>query len=296
MPSVAELLQTVKPEEYALTIPWTRDTLGRRGRVLPMGKAIGGAVVRDFAFRRPDTTVNLEVGEVKAREDLQDTPGAMMLEVLRVSLDSLMGVEFHGTKAAKLGEQQNLLRSLAYIDVVYLVFYRAMERRVLRKPFAPSRTLKCPSCHADIFEIRYDLPGTIFPVWDWTPDAPPRAVSGLTEAWGIGAAKGTRVVQGPPAWHQATCHLSEADWRNDAAVDVGLAAASVVAGEDGVEGGVMTTPHHQFLGSLPEWDKDTLMEASRHVGGEILPACPFPCPACAMEIPLPMSWRSVGFF
>lgn len=295
MASVGELLKTVKPEEFAATISWRRDVLGTRGRVLPIGKEIGGAVVRDFSFRRPDTAVSLEVGEIKAREDLKDFPGQTVAEILTTSLDSLLGAPFAGDRAKPYGERLNMVRGLAYVDVAYLVFYRAMERRVLRRAVPAPRGAKCPLCKADIHEMRYDLAGTVFPVWDWTPGNAPRAVCGLSEPWGIGD-KSDKIVLGSPAWHQATAHLTETDWTNDAAVDVALAAASIVAGSDGVEGGPMTTPHHSLLGTLLDWDRTTLVEGSRHVGGEIMPHAPFECSSCHQPILVPMSWRSVGFF
>jgi len=297
MPSVAELLSgehAVKPEAFGVTVPFRSTSIEDQGNALPMGRLVG-SVSRGFEFKPPTNQVSQALGAIKARPTLKNRPGRVVATCLAEALAGLGDRSYGGEKSLAEGERVNDVSSLCFEDVAYLVFCRAVERRALRSPIPAAEVVDCPRCHKPIHELQFDLAGTKFPVWDWTPDRPVRAVVHLSRPLRVGSQTTSKLVLGPPAWGRVMNDLAEVDVENESEIDTRLATAAIVAGEDGVEGGFWAGLLPQHLGDLPDWDMDLVKAASRHVGGDITPIARVICPSCEGGIGTPLGWRQVPF-
>lgn len=293
--TITELLTSVQPGSYGVTVPWRREALVDRGPSLPLGHLVGGAVARGYEFKPATNRVSQALGAIKARPELKRRPGRLVATCLAEALSSLGDQAFTGEKPPSEGDRLNAVSGLPFIDVVSLVFARAVHRRALLTPIPAPPATDCPKCHKAVTELQLVLAQTRLPVWDWTPDNPVRAVVALSAPLVVGGKSTTKVILGPPAWGRAINDLSEAGIENDQEFDARLATASIMGGDDGVEGGFWASLLPQMLDDVSDWDMELLIAASRGVGADIVPIVQAICPHCEEMNGIPLSWRQVPF-
>ena len=297
-PTVKELLQTVKPGEHRETVPLANTTLEDRGPVLPVGVVGEGVVLRDFTMKPSTMDLEVTIGRLRKDREFKNHPGKLVVAILAEVLESLCGIEF--TPEVTPAQRRQAVIGLPYQDVAYLALYRAKERRVYEgRPIILGDSLTCTECGLGTNEIHLDLPRTKLATLEYGVENQPRSVVHLSQEVKLGEGMVTEyLVLGPGSWGRTVHGLTKDELDNEELMDLALGTGSILAGPDGSEMGPWRNqPRVLYQSNLMSWDGRLISDASRMVGGLILPFAPYQCKGCKADQYLPLGLRDldVGF-
>lgn len=298
--TVRELLAKIEPGKIGATFTpaITVQSLEERGRSLPMGLLSGGTIVRDFSFLPDTSELDITLGGIENAPEFRNRECSLLPAKLGESLDLLCATDLHADKM-RAESRRLAVSALCHADVVYLTLWRAMERGAFADAIPAPRGTCCPSCGKLITTLRMDLMKARVAVWDWTPAAPPRVVVGLHTPFRLSDAmpETRHLVLGPPAWSRSLLPLTDVEYRNQAIRDLAFISASVVGGDDGKEGGLLSVQSWQAFRGLTSKDRKALASGAAMVGADMspLPVVPVPCPSCGETASYPLGWGDLGF-
>lgn len=238
---------------------------------LDFGLVVSGQRCADFEFRRPTQRIKLAIGEAKA--SLKETPGRMVIEVLRLSLKRICGQDLDGMKPDAATE---FLARLKYPDVMTLLYKRYELRRhgIMTLP-----GLDCPACGGYIDSPAIEI-GNI-PVYAGKSETVKIALSGPIQ---VGTMTYSELSVTVPSWRESVMKMSLKAWNNPAAWRWAVARAAIAE----------PIPEDMLL-DLDESDAERIDTALDEMSGSVVPVAKYYHVDCQKEIGVKLDWTDADF-
>lgn len=293
---VQEIAKELEIGEGRATVPIQTTTLEELNTRLSLGMPAGNGIARDFSFRRPSIEIELRISDLKDKPEYAQYPGRHIAAILAESLATLTGESFD---SLSIDQRIQKVASLPFADVVHLCIYRAWHAGKLSRQMYLEVPCHCPQCDQPIHEFSLDPSAIKIHTWNWEAGTPPRGILRLTEPIVVGdPAKDGRstsiLVFAPPSWQKATFGLTKKAFENVMRLDMSIALAGIVAGEDFNEGGFWALQPSQAFNDVAAIDGENMREVARIVGGNLLAMAPFKCHACESVLKVPIGLKDVG--
>jgi hypothetical protein len=286
------LAMDIPPGERAYTHAQIVTTIGERGARLPLGLAAlqaGEELQPSFICRPPITRVRKDVTR-KVREAQQHnrSPGYARAAFVAASLEAMGVLSFDSEPDDK---RLGYISRLPFGDVAYAIYFlESLIEDGERKMDGINYT--CGACHKVVREPTIDLGRRKITTFEYTPEAPPRAVFRPRRPFRIGQRLVERLVLGPAPYARTHLNASAEDLAGSPELDILVLTASVRGSQEG------NLPPITESG-LDEMHTKDQVEAA-HVASAL--SCEpgalleHDCPMCGATNNLMRSWMAPDFF
>lgn len=268
----------------------TPTTLGDLGQQLVHGHVIDGVVRRDFALRRQDAALELEVGALRSAPESRSHIGRMITSTVCAVTESICGVE---TKKAS-PQAMALVNALPAVDVMHILITRGVLKNRGRLPIPPIEEA-CPHCGQMLVSLGRP-PATVVPVWaheGWGPGELPTASVRLADPPAYKGSAVRAVALQRASWGAVYGQAAkEVEIRNQSLLRHRIVESSVVGYElDNGERCAAPLPA-TVLRTLMAWDLEAVYAAACATWGGMQTHAPVQH-SCGNTVQVPFDWTGV---